>query len=143
MVGIKITTNAADIAKRFQVAVAKLENAKVKTHRGAAAAGQRFARNIAPRKTGRLKQGITIIRYKNSTALISKAIGANNFPYNLWVNENIRTVRLNGRGRRRTYASTNKTGVPRYFDLTTQFLQTYFPMELKNNVNRALRSSFR
>lgn len=137
---IQVTSNAQDIARRFREARTNLKKANIKSHRGAAFEGMKFARKIAPVKTGFLKSHIKVERHGNSSVLRSYA-NKNGFPYHLWVNENIPTVTLAGRSR--TYKSTRHTGVPGYFRETFLMLAKYFPKFTYNNVSKALRASFR
>ena|SRR3990167_11229038 len=155
---IVIRSNIKEVREKLKQAKRALGRAAVKTHRGAAFQGQRFARSIAPVETGRLRNNIRIQRYKNSTALTSSAISQDSyrFPYHLWVNRNIRTII--GRwpyftnGRRIAYGGASHspsgkpirwTGVPGYFDVTVEMIKKKFPQDARTNVNRALRAVWR
>ena len=137
---IQITSNAKELAERLDMAISKLANVTIKTHRRAAEKGMQFARRISPVKSGFLKSHITYRTFTNHSVIRSYAINRKTgFPYNLWVNENIRTVRL--RGRQRTYASTRHTGIPAYFDVTFNYLTTFFPELMIINVTNVLRGT--
>lgn len=160
---MKSVPSFSDIAGRLKRAEQGIRRANIKSVKGATLAGQRFARRIAPVKTGELKEGIIrkpIVRKGKTigSALISKVNKP--FPYQKWVNEDIKTVRLpttpqwsherRTRGGRsyvyrkrpsapRAYRSTRHTGVPGYFNLTAIYLAKKFPQLALTELNRELK----
>lgn len=143
---IRAEPSFGDIAGRLKRAEQGIRRANIKSVRGATLAGQRFARRIAPVKSGDLKAGITrkpITRKGKVTgsALISKV--SKPFPYQKWVNEDIKTLKLFGRGRLRTYRSTRHTGVPGYFNLTAIYLAKKFPQLALTELNKELKIAMR
>ena len=155
---LRVTSNAGDLAKRMHQSITQLDRTVIKSMNGVTLAGQRFARRIAPRATGALYRGIQrrpVMRQGKvfSSALVSTVNKP--FPYQKWVNEDIKTVSLpiakhHGHwplGKFRSewttqkwrYRDTKHTGVPGYFNLTFRFLQKRFPVELQKGLKRTLK----
>lgn len=163
---MRIVSNIDEVQRKFNQAERAIQRANVATVKGAVRAGQRYARSIAPSASGALKEGIItkpVVRKGKvvSSALISKVPG--DFPYQKWVNENIKTVNLPRRRtrygtwprastrrkwekiglmRRWKYRETKHSGVPRYFDLTFERMKQMMPelalREMKTQLKIAL-----
>ena len=161
---IKYTWNKAELAERLKTAKKNLDKANVRTINGATLAGMRFARRIAPRKTGSLIKNITRRSVVRKGKVVSGSLVSTvnkNFPYHLWVNEDIKRVRLPIRKTRFgkwpksstriraplywtrsfAYRETRHTGVPGYFRLTHEFLRKKFPEIYQNELKKSLKMS--
>jgi len=162
---ITIVSNIKEVQRNFNRAQGAIMRANVKTVKGITKAGQRFARSIAPSATGDLKEGIIIRPVKRkgkvvSSALISKV--NKRFPYQKWVNEDIKTVTLPIRRtrfgswprastrksnprkwtRKFTYRQTDHTGTPGYFNLTIKEMQKKILPVAKANLKTELKAVF-
>ena len=155
-----------DIVQNFERAKAGIMRTSIKSVKGATLAGQRFARRIAPVATGALKAGIIrrpVMRKGKqvSSVLISKVDKP--FPYQKWVNTNIKYVTLptrrtrygtwptsstrtkwarKGLMRRWRYAQTKHTGLPGYFNLTADYLSKVFPQMAVQKLKSELKIAF-
>ena len=137
-----------------------IRRSNVKTIKTMMKWGQRRARSLAPRDKGALKAGIIIRDVKQSgkvvsAVLISKVNKA--FPYQKWVNEDIKTVTLptvyyrsikkwpkgENRGvwntRKWRYRNTKHTGTPGYFRIMTEEMKKKFPVEAVKNLKTELK----
>lgn len=153
-INVRVEPSFSDLKGRLERAKLGIRRANVKSVKGATLAGQRFARSIAPVKTGELKAGIirkpVVVKKKVvSSALISvvpdRGWSKSGLPggYNWWVNENVKSIRLFGRGRPRTYRSTRNTGVPGYFRLTAKYVSQIFPKFAIREINRELKTAMK
>jgi hypothetical protein len=133
-------TNVDHLIKNWEAIERGIDKANTNTPYDVLKIGERLARSIAPVKKGQLKEGIKAFKQRNSAVLQSRAISKDRYKvaYNLWVNENYPSLRIFG-GQPRSYRSTNKTGVPGYFDLTMEFLVETFPEMYSMRVGRVLR----
>lgn len=88
-------------------------------------------KRMAPRKSGKLMAGIRKFKKRRGRWVVVSVVpkkGMTHGAYNLWVNGNIPTMRLpitkdfsKGAPRvARTYASTNHTGTPGYFNIAAK-----------------------
>lgn len=89
-------------------------------------------KRMAPRKSGRLLSNIRKIKRGPARWVVESWVPGD-FKYNLWVNENIRTVRLpvtsnfkTGPRVARTYKSTRHTGTPGYFDKAAKMTARFY-----------------
>ena len=140
---IKIIFKSSDVIKGLRYAAQDIKSATKATNRQQGQSAKTYARSIAPVKTGNLKQGISYQAL--STRLYVKSVVPKSFPYNLWVNEDIKTVMLpttsdfskTGPRRARTYASTRHTGTPGYMHHTLIRLNRNYPKQLEKEITRA------
>ncbi len=132
---IVVKSNARAVAQSFRAIRRKIGNSG-KPLRQLAIRGKALAQRLAPQKTGALKRGIHFRVFKNKMELMS--IVPKSFPYNMWVNRNIPTIRgtrpfFKGRQGPIAYGQSgivapsgvaiNWTGTPGYFDFTIQKLE--------------------
>ena len=155
---IRMSTDAKDLARRLHKATIELNGAIIKSVNGATFAGQRFARRIAPRATGALYGGIQRQPARKVGKVIVGAIVSKvnkPFPYQFWVNEDIKTVALpiakygghwpSGKYRNKLttrewrYRDTKHTGIPGYFDLTYELLKKRLPVEMQIELRKTLK----
>ena len=146
---MRIITNAEELGQRFGLAAKMIEKANIKTMKGVTYWGEIIAKRLAPEASGDLKRRIKRKPIKRNGKIVSSSLestvprhGKYYFPYHFWVNENIRSVRLKppfGDGRRRTYRSVARTGVPGYFRLTAELLAKKFPAMVQKELIRTLK----
>ena len=139
-----MSSNAADLSRRFEEAERNILRAKVKTLRGALQAGARYARRLAPVKTGDLKSNIRVVPIKATKDMTYGSIVSDvnkSFPYHLWVNGNIKSIRIGNK--RRTYASTRHTGIPGYMNWTFKYVKLIVPATAKVELNNGLGQAFK
>lgn len=159
---MKVTSNAGDLARRFDLAAKRLNQTNIKTIRGVTLAGQRFAREISPVKSGALYRGIERRAVHSRGNVVSGSIISSvpkSFPYQFWVNEDIKSVHLVKRMTRfgkfptsktrnsnlnywtklTAYRQTKHTGIPAYFDLTFKHLSEVLPVTMKAELIKTLK----
>ncbi len=110
---------------------------------------KRYAKSIAPKKSGALKRGIGYSATDNTLKLISVAKGRKGFPYNKWVNQDPGFVSLGPYKKRNPkyhikqgdiliYGNSPShwrwTGTPRYMELTWWRLRKNFPLAYKRKL---------
>lgn len=142
-----ITTNADVVAKQMAHFEKHLQTATINALKRIGDDGVRMAKTLAPSYTGTLKSNISrtpIIITKEHLGVSIFSGVAKKFPYHFWVNEepNYKSIRLWG-GKKRTYASTEKTGTPRYFKLTATYLRARYKKIMIKEVSGAMKNSFR
>ncbi len=115
--------------------------------------GQALAKRLAPQKSGALKKGIRFRLFQNKMELISSV--PKSFPYHLWVNRNIPTIRprqpyfRSGQGKI-AYGQSGVvspignairwSGTPGYFDLTIKKLERDSEKVFSNHIGKILRA---
>jgi len=135
---IQITTNAGQVAGKLQQMSVKVSQVSDKVIHEVARAGESYARNLAPVKTGALKANITTTFNKNRATIMSRVL--KDFPYHLWVNvqPGYEKIFLPLAGRKMAYTETKKTGEPAYFTKTAEFVMKMFYEELVKRMDSEL-----
>lgn len=133
-----------------------IKQAGVKTTLDGARLISNKAKELAPKKTGALINGILIRKTKQGHSVLSTVPGT--FPYNKWVNESpgfetvlLPTMRIMGRWPTRSqrnslgiekpwfYRDTNHTGTPGFFDIAIQQTRQEIPKKLRDNIRTAIK----
>jgi len=105
--------------------------------------GAAFAYELAPHKTGDLKRGINYyLRSKKEAVIVSIANKKGGkfqgvYPYNFWINMDIASW-----GRMYDMVK-NKTGTPRFFDITAEKLRERYGDMVRINVEKQMRNDIK
>jgi len=153
-----------EYAERLRKAGNMLKKANIKTIKGATLWGQRYARRLAPHKSGALKRRIQRRPIKRKGNVVSSTLVSTvpkSFPYHFWVNETpgykyARLARKRARSgawptkrlrarwpkhyvKRFLYRQTKHTGIPGYFTKTSMALAKKFPQIAVKEMIRTLK----
>ena len=151
--------------RKLQRVPRAIQRANVKSIKTVLKWGQRRARSLAPQATGDLKAGIIIRSIKRSGKVVSASLISKvrkSFPYQKWVNEDIKTVTLptvyyksikkwpTGATRKRLgierkwrYRNTNHSGTPGYFRITFNEMKKKFPAIAMGNLKSELKAALK
>lgn len=147
---LEIKVDARSAIKGLNLADKKIQRVVAETLKREGIQGKKFAQAIAPRKSGALRAGIGFNATKRKLKIFSVVGKA--FPYNLWVNQDIRTIKGNwpffrkgsrvlygGRARSPSGKPIAWTGLPGFMTKTGIQIAKTLPKNLEVNLRRALR----